>query len=126
MNKERMLALADAIEQENIIFNNKSLKFDMSVWAYQQVADMSWAYQQVENMPDVRWCGTYACMAGMAVCMYEPEKFKTYLFDEVEEIGDLAKEILELTGEDCEKLFYNFSLDRKSAPKFIRDYVKDH
>ena len=62
MNKERILAVADAIE----------------------------AHPQEFTMVD--WCGTACCIAGWAMKMYAPEKETWYLNDAAEVLGLGVKE----------------------------------
>jgi hypothetical protein len=112
VNKEAFYRVADAIEQENLVLNGDGpIKFNMNSFA------------------DKTDCGTTACVAGMAVALYNPTLFKEYLNATTEadwmktqrDLIETAKRVLGLESDD---LFYAKELvDDTSAVQERRAFV---
>ena len=109
MNKERMLALADLIE------NLPKKKFHMNYWSalrylaidYKGDKYLSDNIQSNENL-NPNECGTVCCIAGWATAM--KTDFKPLEIPEESHINfmvpAIAKEYLELTQREANNLFY--------------------
>lgn len=112
MNKERMLQLADYID------NLPEHKFEMQYWISQKVKEENWngeEYWKIDYAPtlytDIRQsllepldCGTACCIAGWAAAI--ESNFKPIsIFQDGKSIEQRATEWLELTQEQERNLF---------------------
>lgn len=91
MNRERLLSLADAIEQRFL-----PLGFDMSSYCNDYVLTV----KDVPTLPTA--CGTTACVAGWAVALFGDPGFK---IAGGSEIWDVARELLGLSPSQADWLF---------------------
>lgn len=95
MNVKKMLAVADAIERENI--GGKPYAFNMRLW-----------YARMRTMNSHgETCGTMACVAGTAVLMYAADRRLTK-----EEYLSEGARILGLTDGEAKHLFLGRSVER--------------
>lgn len=90
MNNERLLAVADAIEREEI----KGMTFNMGSWLKKRAH-----------------CNTTACIAGHVVALFDPQMLN---WDYVDIIEVTARNLLATAGDDdrleLTRLFYGSSL----------------
>jgi hypothetical protein len=102
MNIDRMEQLARAFEADTL-----PLKFDMASFHY------------------ITECGTFACIAGQAVEMFEPKSIGLFLNFQ---IAELARSLLDLNGEQANRLFFQWpvkkSRDKAAAARRIRTEMR--
>lgn len=111
MNKEKILQLADAIEQ-----GLKDVKFDMMYFG------------------EKNRCGTFGCIAGHAVALFNPETWQSRLEGYIigRGIFEGARDLLELTHHEATELFlpddfYRLDLGKitkEIAVKTLRDFAE--
>lgn len=98
MNKERMILLADLLD------SIKPEKFNITYWTSDYNPDEDQHYFQ-DDIADlsVYNCNSAACIAGWAVAMKNDLQVNDVRIDHIEEI---AKNYLDLSHEESQRLFY--------------------
>jgi len=98
MNKERMILLADLLD------SIKPEKFNIVYWTsdYNPDEDEHYCQDDIVDL-SVYNCNTAGCIAGWAVAMKNDLQVNDVRLDHVEEI---AKDYLDLTHEESQRLFY--------------------
>lgn len=134
MNKERLLKLAEVIEQNPDEFSigdwwsgaeELPIHFDFTPYQKQYPDVPLWRMQTVidnlKMMEQTTMCGTQACFAGWAVFLWASEiDIRLYY-------SENARVILDLTASQAEFLFYDFSdqsRDAQSAAALLRRFVE--
>ena len=106
MNKERILKVADAIENHHF----KTLGFNMESFIAEHSSDRS-----------EHDCGTTACIAGWVHALQKGIK-KTLMCKLADDIGEYAQKYLGLNDHQADRLFYevNSNITDKEAVKVLR------
>lgn len=115
MNAERMLAVADAIEAEEIA------EFDMRYYFKGEFA------KEVLNRWDhINHCGTSACIAGFTLLLYPPPKKCVELGTDINPYPFIwAQYILDLMYEEARLLFINSIELFADRPDFAATWLRD-
>jgi len=115
MNKERILQLADAIENQSIWLSTEKVNFNIYEWFIEDE------------------CGTFACIAGSAVILFNPEKAKIWKNDKC--FHSWSKEAQNLLGLGSTTKDYLFTpyliphysvgdIDKNVVAKVLRNLAK--
>lgn len=104
MNEERILAVADAIENNTV----EDTEFDMGTFG------------------EHTSCNTLACIAGYAMAMYEPRKWWDFLDNGKSTVNpeEEGAKILDLNDYQAATIFYATHLNEETAPAALRAYVE--
>lgn len=124
MNKERLLAVADAIERETI----HDLGFNMSNWK---------STREHTTMLYASSCGTTACVAGHVVALFQPKRFQDWdanfvmeglameelvgRFDPTRPVDRIIEQLRE--RDELHKLFHG--MDGKGRQYFLYDIPRE-
>lgn len=120
MNHERMLKIADMIEEHPEHFNIKTFATVPALSDELGRTDGQMTARQTSLLlqADLFDCGTTACIAGWAVWLWAAEA------DPSRQIDDIAADILDLPNDVADDLFCTWSLtDAAKAAAHLREMV---
>lgn len=116
MNTERLLKLADVIEEnedhfdmDTVVMRETQPRMKVSTYDIAEIVDTS-----------LTACGTTACMAGWTIHLWGADA----LASKETKWMDVAAELLGLTHDEAVNLFFQFGFDAKQAATALREMAE--